>query len=155
MEKLCGESEHGSNFALHYYATKQKIFPDTSMSVRSPAPLYTSHTGLLLTAYLWLAPVSSHQAWLCRGNVLASDSVVASSMDLLPAQSFFQHGWSCWVAQPRPCPHHFPGQDKFCMLHALPHLAPCGHQRGQLSPCNVVPVCGCSTAVLLGALRLK
>lgn len=99
MEKLCGESEHGSNFALHYYATKQKIFPDTSMSVRSPAPLYTSHTGLLLTAYLWLAPVSSHQAWLCRGNVLASDSVVASSMELLPAQSFFQHGAAGWPSQ--------------------------------------------------------
>jgi len=41
------------------------------------------------------------------------------------------------------------------MLHGLPHLAPCGHQPGQLSLCSVVPVCVCSTSAFLGALRLK
>lgn len=84
---------------VSYSATKQKTFPDTSMSVRSPAPLFTSHTRLLLTASPWLAPVCSHQAWLCRVSVLASDSVVASSMELLPAWSFFQHGAAGWPSQ--------------------------------------------------------
>ena len=106
MEKLCGESEHGSDFALcyihenqSYSATKQKTSPDTSMSVRSPALLFTSRTGSLFTASPWLATVCSHQAWLCRGSVLASDSVVASSMELLPARSFFQHGVVGWPSQ--------------------------------------------------------